>query len=126
MKLIEFYKILYSMKTELPYQLDMHVKYTRYEGYHLNENGYITFNKGGQVAFTNDDIQQTIVELFQNQYSIQVSYLTLYDEQYKNNYLINIQYSEDSTLVFLLKTKYNRCCSISLILNIEEKILLWN
>lgn len=100
MKLIEFYKILYSMKTELPYQLDMHVKYTRYEGYHLNEDGSITFNKGGQVAFTNDDIQQTIVELFQNQYSIQVSYLTLYDEQYKNNYLINIQYSEDSTLVF--------------------------
>ena len=114
------------MKTELPYQLDMHVKYTRYEGYHLNEDGSITFNKGGQVAFTNDDIQQTIVELFQNQYSIQVSYLTLYDEQYKNNYLINIQYSEDSILVFLLKTKYNRCCSISLILNREEKILLWN
>jgi hypothetical protein len=121
MKLVEFYKILYYMKTELAYELNVRMKYTKYDGYCYKDN-FITFYKGGQVSFTNNDIKQIITELFQNQYPIQVSYITPYDDWYKNSYLINIQYNKHSTLTFLLKTIYNRCWSISLILNREQKV----
>lgn len=121
MKLVEFYKILYYMKTELTYELNVRMKYTKYDGYCYKDN-FITFYKGGQVSFTNNDIKQIITELFQNQYPIQVSYITPYDDWYKNSYLINIQYNKHSTLTFLLKTIYNRCWSISLILNREQKV----
>lgn len=125
MKLIEFYKILIHMKIDLPYELNMHIKYiTKYENCCLGENGFMSFSKSTQISLTDNDIKQIVTIMFQNQYRIQVSYITPYDEQYINNYLISIYYNKRSRLMFLVETKYSQCSKIWLMLDRENKILL--
>lgn len=125
MKLIEFYKILIHMKIDLPYELNMHIKYIiKDESCCLGENSFMSFSKSTQISLTDNDIKQIVTILFQNQYRIQVSYITPYDEQYINNYLISIYYNKHLRLTFLLEIKYSQYSKVCLMLDRKHKILL--